>query len=87
MDIALGDMDGWEAAKLIKANPYTARIPIIVLTVHADERAREMSRKVGCREFETKPVDLVRLLEKIRDCLADTAEGARTSAPSLRAGR
>jgi two-component system cell cycle response regulator DivK len=70
MDIALGDMDGWEATRLIKADPQTARIPVIALTAHAHESARETSLKSGCQEFETKPVDMLRLLEKIHACLA-----------------
>jgi CheY-like chemotaxis protein len=70
MDVALGDMDGWEATRLIKANPRTASIPIIALTAHALATARETSVKVGCMEFDTKPVDLPRLLGKINHCLA-----------------
>jgi len=57
MDVALGDMDGWEATRLIKANPQTVSIPIIALTAHALASDRETSVKVGCSEFDTKPVD------------------------------
>ena len=74
MDVALGDMDGWEATRLIKANPQTAAIPVIALTAHALATARETSVKAGCMEFDTKPVDLPRLLGKINHCLA--ARGA-----------
>jgi CheY-like chemotaxis protein len=70
MDVALGDMDGWEATRLIKANPETRRIPIIALTAHALASDRDTSVKVGCADFDTKPVDLPRLLGKIRFCLA-----------------
>jgi len=73
MDVALGDMDGWEATRLIKANPDTRRIPIIALTAHALASDRDTSVKVGCADFDTKPVDLPRLLGKIRGCLADAA--------------
>ena len=73
MDVALGDMDGWEATRLIKANPDTRRIPIIALTAHALASDRDTSIKVGCADFDTKPVDLPRLLGKIRGCLADAA--------------
>ena len=66
MDIALGEMDGWEATLLIKANPATAAIPIIALTAHALASDREKSVKVGCSDFDTKPVDMQRLLGKIR---------------------
>jgi len=70
MDIALGDMDGWEATQRIKSNPGTAAIPIIALTAHALATDREKSFAVGCAEYDTKPVDLPRLLGKIRACLA-----------------
>jgi CheY-like chemotaxis protein len=69
MDVALGEMDGWEATKLIKADSKTAKIPIIALTAHALESDRETSVKVGCADFDTKPVDLPRLLNKINTCL------------------
>jgi CheY-like chemotaxis protein len=73
MDVALGEMDGWEATRLIKADPTTARIPVIALTAHALATDRETSVKVGCSEFDTKPVDLPRLLGKIRHCLERAA--------------
>ena len=70
MDVALGEMDGWEATQLIKARPSTAEIPIIALTAHALASDRDTSVQVGCADFDTKPVDLPRLLEKINACLA-----------------
>jgi CheY-like chemotaxis protein len=70
MDVALGAMDGWEATQRIKARPATANIPIIALTAHALATDRDRSIAVGCADFDTKPVDLARLLEKIRGCLA-----------------
>jgi len=73
MDIALGDMDGWEATQMIKANPVTHHIPVIALTAHALESDRRKSVEVGCSEFDTKPVDLPRLLGKIKGVLADRA--------------
>lgn len=69
MDVALGAMDGWEATSLIKAQPETSNIPIIALTAHALATDRDKSIAVGCADFDTKPVDLVRLLGKIRGCL------------------
>jgi CheY-like chemotaxis protein len=69
MDVALGEMDGWEATQLIRANPATAAIPIIALTAHALASDREKSVEVGCSDFDTKPVDMVRLLGKIRALL------------------
>lgn len=65
MDVALGEMDGWEATAAIRANPATAEIPIIALTAHALESDRLKSIKVGCIDFETKPVAFSQLLEKI----------------------
>ena len=71
MDIALGElMDGWEATRLIKADPCTAHIPIIALTAHDLGSDRDKSLEAGCADFDTKPVDLQRLLGKIRGCLA-----------------
>ncbi len=69
MDIALGEMDGWEATRRIKSNPATAEIPIIALTAHALASDRDKSVEVGCADFDTKPVDLPRLLGKINACL------------------
>jgi CheY-like chemotaxis protein len=73
MDVALGEMDGWEATELIKARPSTADIPIIALTAHALASDREKSIEVGCSDFDTKPVDLPRLLQKINACLGRAA--------------
>ena len=69
MDVALGEMDGWESTQLIKANPATAAIPIIALTAHALASDRAKSVEVGCSDFDTKPVDLQRLLAKMRTFL------------------
>ena len=70
MDVALGAMSGWEATLAIKANPATAGIPIIALTAHALATDRARSVEVGCCDFDTKPIDLPRLLGKIRAALA-----------------
>ncbi|HJU31632.1 MAG TPA: response regulator [Hyphomicrobiaceae bacterium] len=70
MDMGLGElMDGWEATRRIKANRDTARIPIIALTASAFESDRRKSLAAGCCDFDTKPVDLVRLLAKIEASL------------------
>ncbi|WP_149740243.1 response regulator [Rhizobium sp. RU20A] len=66
MDVALGAMDGWEATTHIKANPRTADIPVITLTAHALSSDRQKSLEVGCVDFDTKPVDIQRLLGKIQ---------------------
>jgi CheY-like chemotaxis protein len=65
MDVALGEMDGWEATETIRHNPGTADIPIIALTAHALEGDRLKSIQVGCVDFETKPVALDQLVAKI----------------------
>jgi len=70
MDVALGEMDGWEATRRIKADPTTAGIPVIALTAHALASDRDKSVTVGCADFDTKPVDMKRLLGKINACLA-----------------
>jgi CheY-like chemotaxis protein len=66
MDVALGEMDGWEATQQLKAAADTADIPVIALTAHALASDRAKSLEVGCCDFDTKPVDMPRLLEKIR---------------------
>lgn len=65
MDVALGAMDGWEATRAIKTNAETANIPVIALTAHALESDRRKSIAAGCSEFETKPIDIDRLVEKM----------------------
>lgn len=65
MDVALGDMDGWEATTKIRANPRTRHIPVIALTAHALESDRRKSVEMGCVDFETKPISLPELIEKI----------------------
>lgn len=75
MDVALGEMDGWQATRLIKADARTTRIPVIALTAHALESDRQKSVEVGCSDFDTKPVDLIRLLDKIHGCLSGPAAG------------
>jgi len=65
MDINLPKISGWDLTRQLKVDSRTARIPIIALTAHALNSDREMARAVGCDDFETKPVDFVRLLSKI----------------------
>jgi CheY-like chemotaxis protein len=69
MDLALPVLDGWEATRRIKAESRTARIPIIGLSAHAMAQDAERAREVGCDDFETKPLELPRLLEKIEALL------------------
>ncbi len=69
MDMSLPGLDGWEATRRLKAMPETRAIPVIALTAHAMAGDREKTIAAGCDEFETKPVDLERLLGKIEGLL------------------
>jgi PAS domain S-box-containing protein len=69
MDISLPVMDGWEATQQLKANPQTAGIPIIALTAHAMAGDREKALAAGCNDYDTKPIELPRLIGKIEKCL------------------
>ena len=69
MDLRLPGLDGWEATKQIKAQPGTRHIPIIALTAHAMTGDREKALAAGCDDFDTKPVEMPRLLEKVRALL------------------
>src|SRR5258706_9260481 len=66
MDLSLPVLDGWEATRRIKAASETRHIPVIALTAHAMIGDREKALSAGCDDFDTKPVELPRLLEKIR---------------------
>ena len=65
MDMSLPVVDGWEATRRLKAEPQTRGIPIIGLTAHAMAGDREKVIKAGCNDYDTKPVELPRLLQKI----------------------
>jgi len=69
MDMSLPVIDGWEASRQLRADPATAAIPIIALTAHAMSNDRDMALKAGCNDYDTKPVDLPRLLGKIEALL------------------
>ena len=69
MDVSLPEMDGLEATKLIKRDPATENIPIIALTAHAMDGDRERCLAAGCNDYDTKPIELSRLLEKINALL------------------
>ena len=75
MDVALGEMDGWQATRLIKSDARTSSIPIIALTAHALASDRDKSVAVGCADFDTKPVDMARLMAKIQGCLTSASDG------------
>lgn len=65
MDMSLPVIDGWEATKRIKRNPNTAAIPVIALTAHAMAGDREKAIEAGCDDYDTKPIELLGLLDKI----------------------
>ena len=69
MDMSLPVFDGWEATRRIKAVPETKAIPIIALTAHAMAGDREKSIEAGCDDYDTKPIELPRLLEKMETLL------------------
>ena len=73
MDMSLPVLDGWEATRQLKAAPATRAIPIIALTAHAMAGDRERAQEAGADDFDTKPVELPRLLEKIEALLARRA--------------
>jgi len=73
MDMSLPVIDGWEATRRIKANDATRRIPVIALTAHAMAGDREKAMEVGCEDYDTKPVEISRLLGKIAALLKPVA--------------
>ena len=73
MDLGLPVLDGWEATRLLKSDPDTQTIPIIALTAHVMSGTRESALQAGCNDFDTKPIDLVRLLAKIEVVLQQQA--------------
>jgi len=69
MDMSLPVLDGWEATRKLKANEVTKNIPIIGLSAHAMSGDREKAIEAGCDDYDTKPVELTRLLDKIETLL------------------
>ena len=74
MDMSLPVIDGWEATRQLKALPLMSPIPVIALTAHAMTSDREKALSAGCDDFDTKPIDLPRLLSKIEALLQKKAE-------------
>jgi CheY-like chemotaxis protein len=70
MDLSLPVMDGWEATRQLKANEATRDIPVIALTAHAMQGDEQKALEAGCDDYDTKPVNFSRLLEKINKYLA-----------------
>ena len=73
MDLSLPVIDGWEATRRLKSAPSTRSIPILAISAHAMEGDRAKALAAGCDDYDTKPVDFPRLLEKIRSLLAKTS--------------
>ncbi|MDG3005881.1 response regulator [Paludisphaera mucosa] len=69
MDMSLPELDGWEATRLLRADPRTSSTPIIALTAHAMPGDRERAIDAGCDDYDSKPVDFARLLAKIESGL------------------
>jgi CheY-like chemotaxis protein len=73
MDMSLPVLDGWEATRRLKADPATRGIPVIALTAHAMSSDRDRALEAGCDEYDTKPIELARLLGKIEALLGASA--------------
>jgi two-component system cell cycle response regulator DivK len=79
MDMSLPVLDGWEATRRLKAAPATRHIPVIALTAHAMSSDRGKALEAGCDDYDTKPVELPRLLGKIEALLGGTAGGTASA--------
>jgi two-component system, cell cycle response regulator DivK len=73
MDMSLPVIDGWEATRRLKADGQTKQIPIIALTAHAMPEDERKAREAGCNDYDTKPIELPRLLEKIAALLGSAS--------------
>jgi len=82
LDMSMPVLTGWEVASRLKANPATAAIPILALSAHAMTADRRKALEAGCGDFDSKPVNLPRLLGKIEALLAKAAPVEKTSAPA-----
>jgi CheY-like chemotaxis protein len=80
MDMSLPVLDGWEATRRLKSEPATRGIPVIALTAHAMSSDRVRAMEAGCDDYDTKPIDLARLLEKITALLDGDPGGPATPA-------
>ena len=74
MDMSLPVIDGWEATRQIKATPELGKIPVIALTAHAMATDRDKALEAGCDDYDTKPIELQRLLGKIKTLLAPAGQ-------------
>src|SRR4051794_15078320 len=85
MDLNLPVLDGWAATRRIKASPATSTIPVIALTAHALREDRDRATDAGCDDYETKPINLPRLLEKIAAHVKNAAPNGTTTAATTAA--
>ena len=69
MDLSLPLLDGWEATKILKSEPKTKLIPVIALSAHAMQEHKDKALEAGCDDYDTKPVDITRLLSKINNLI------------------
>lgn len=81
MDIGLPEIDGWEATRMLKANPRLRHIPVIALTAHAMAGERELTLQAGCDDYGTKPFAFPRLLGKIETLLTPLSLRPGSPAP------
>jgi two-component system cell cycle response regulator DivK len=79
MDMSLPVLDGWEATRRLKADASTQGIPVIALTAHAMSSDRDKALEAGCDDYDTKPVELSRLLEKIESLLGRSENGTAST--------
>ncbi len=75
MDMSLPVMNGWEATRAIRDDPTISATPVIALTAHAMADDRDKAIAAGCDDYDTKPIDLTRLLEKIYNLIPKSEEG------------
>jgi CheY-like chemotaxis protein len=75
MDMSLPVLDGWEATRRLKADAATRSIPVIALTAHAMSSDRDKALEAGCDDYDTKPVELPRLLAKMQELLSGSGLG------------
>ncbi len=74
MDMSLPEIDGWEATRQLREAPETQSVPIIALTAHAMAGDRDRALEAGCNDYDTKPIELVRLLGKIEALLGESTD-------------